>query len=459
MHKLLLLGLNHSTAPLEVREKLAFNAESQKAALADFTAQFKDCEIVLLSTCNRVELYVAKRDAHWPDVEQVLEFVARVRNVSTSEITSHMYRKMDRQVVEHLFTVAASLDSMVLGETQILGQVREAYDIAREMNTAGPSLNPLFQKAVAVGKQVMSETSIGTGRLSVASVAVDYARQIFDHFDDKTVLNIGAGEMAQQVLKNFTDLKPGRLIVCNRDLQKALNLAAEFNGEPASLDNLDDHLIAADIVVTSTGSTQAIITRARFEKLLKARRYRPIFIIDIALPRDVEASVEQLQGVYLYNLDHLQQAVSSTQTQRKGAVDDAAKIVTAQVQEYFSWHRQRQMGPLIDNLYKRYHSLAQTELNRAMTKLPNISESEKSHLEDLARRIVNKLLHDPIRMLKHTDTHHGSNSAYVHAMEKLFGLEHADDATPVPENGSSPAPAPTSPTPSESSATSSEIKE
>ena len=421
MHKLLMLGLNHATAPLAVREKLAFNVESQKAALTEFSRQFTDCEIVLLSTCNRVELYIGKRDAQSPDGDQVLEFLAKVRNVAASEIDSHIYRKMDRQVVEHLFTVSSSLDSMVLGETQILGQVREAYDVAREMNTVGSSLNPLFQKAVAVGKQVMSETSIGGGRLSVASVAVDYARQIFDHFNDKTVLSIGAGEMAQQVLKNFADLKLGRLIVANRDLTKAQTLASEFNGEAASLEKLDEHLIAADIVVTSTGSTVPIITRARFESLLKPRRYRPIFIIDIALPRDVEASVEQLKNVYLYNLDHLQQAVSATQTQRKGAVEDASKIVAAQVQEYLSWHRQRQMGPLIDDLYKRYHGIAQAELNRALTKLPNISEAEKSHLEDLARRIVNKLLHDPIRMLKHSE--HGGNPAYTHAMEKLFGLD------------------------------------
>jgi glutamyl-tRNA reductase len=427
MHRLVLLGLNHSTAPLAVREKLAFDAAQQRAALQAFREKFPGSEAVLLSTCNRVELYVATAAVNSPTADELLAFLAALRGVDATQFQEHLYRKSDRGVIGHLFTVAASLDSMVLGESQILGQVREAYDLARDTQLAGALLNPLFQRALAVGKQVMTETSIGSGRLSVASVAVDYAKRIFDHFDDKTVLNIGAGEMANLVLRNFADLKLGKLLLCNRDPAKAVKLAEEFGGEAAAFERLDDHLIAADIVVTSTGAGEPIITRARFEKLLRPRRYKPIFIIDIALPRDVEPSIEKLENVYLYNLDHLQQVVSATQSQRTESVDAARKIVVDQIHEFLSWHRQRQLGPLIDALYQRYHGVAQEELARTLNKLPNIDDAEKAHLEELARRIVNKLLHDPIRMLRHSDPQHGPPAQYMHAMEKLFGLESPDD--------------------------------
>jgi glutamyl-tRNA reductase len=427
MHRLVLLGLNHATAPLGVRERLAFNAAQQREVLEAFKARFAGCEAVLLSTCNRVELYASTVEINSPGAEEILGFLAGMRGLTAEEFRRHVYQKSGRAAIAHLFAVASSLDSMVLGASQILGQVREAYDCARELNTAGAVLNPLLQRAIAVGKQVMSETSIGGGRLSIASVAVDYARRIFDHFNDKTILNIGAGKMATLVLRNFADLKVGRLLLCNRDAGKAQKLAQDFGGEAAAFERLDEHLVAADIVVTSTGASEPIITRARFERLLKRRRYKPVFVIDIAMPRDVEPSVEELENVYLYNLDHLQQVVSQTQSQRKEAVDAARKIVEEQVGQFLAWHRQREMGPLIDGLYRRYHGLAQEELARTLNKLANISESERAHLEELTRRIVNKLLHDPLRMLRQSDQQHGAAGPYLHALEKLFGLEAGEE--------------------------------
>jgi glutamyl-tRNA reductase len=432
MHRLVLLGLNHSTAPLAVRERFALSLEQRRAAIEVFKARFAGSEIVLLSTCNRVELYAGTAAVHSPSAEELLDFLCGACAVPGEKaFRQHLYHKSDRGVVSHLFTVASSLDSMVLGESQILGQVREAYDGAREQSAVGPLLNPLFQRAIAVGKQVMSETSIGGGRLSVASVAVDYARRIFDHFDDKTVLTIGAGKMATLVLRHFAELRPGRLLLCNRDAAKATKLATEFGGQPAPFEQLDEHLVEADVVVTSTGSSQPIITRASFEKLLKRRRYKPLFVIDIALPRDVEQSVEELENVYLYNLDHLQQVVSQTQSQRTDAIEAAQRIVADQVNDFLTWHRQRELGPLIDALYKRYHALAQEELARTLHKLGNVGEAEKAHLEDFARRLVNKLLHDPMRMLRHSDPQHGGGAAatqYLHALEKLFGLEGAGES-------------------------------
>jgi glutamyl-tRNA reductase len=422
MDRLLLLGLNHTTAPLEVRERLVFDAPRRDDAMARFRQRFEGCELVLLSTCNRVELYTARALHGRPRTEDVIEFLADYQGLSPAEFAPHLYHKADREVIDHLFHVASSLDSMVLGETQILGQVREAYEAAKALSTAGPILNPLFQRAIAVGKEVMHETSLAEGRLSVASVAVDYARGIFDHFDDKTVLCIGAGKMAALVLQHFARLKPGRLLVCNRDPAKAHALATRFGAQQVAFETLPDHLVAADIILSSTGSAHPIITRQQFEGLLKRRRYRPMFLIDIAVPRDVEPAVGEIQSVYLYNLDDLQQVVSQTQSQRTGAVDSARAIVARHIESFISWHRQRELGPAIHKLYARYHAIAQGELARTLNKLPSVTESEKAHLEDLARRIVNKLLHDPVQTLRHADADHAAAVPYLHALEKLFQL-------------------------------------
>jgi glutamyl-tRNA reductase len=431
MQRLLLLGLNHATAPLQVREKLAFNPATRDSAVDALRARFPQAEVTLLSTCNRVELYVARETHGHPRAEQMVEFLAEFHKLAPATFSEHLYQKTDKEVISHLFHVASSLDSMVLGETQILGQVREAYDAARERGATGAFLNPLFQRAIAVGKEVLSATSISEGRVSVASVAVDYARRIFDSFSDKVVLSIGAGKMASLVLQSFAQLKPKRLLVCNRNPDKAAELARKFGGEAVPYERLNDHLVAADIVVSSTGASLPIITAHQVGALRKAMRYRPIFLIDIALPRDIEAAVGELEGVYLYNIDDLQQVVAGTMEQRQDAVTAARAIIDRQIDGFVSWHRAREMGPMIDRLSRRYHQLAAEELTRTMNKMPHIGEAEKSHLQELTRRIVNKLLHDPITMLRKSEGVHGTTSQYLHALEQLFQL--TDPNAPDPE--------------------------
>jgi glutamyl-tRNA reductase len=434
MQRLLLLGLNHTTAPLEVREKLAFNATQRDAALAAFIGRFPGCEAVLLSTCNRVELYISRATHGHPREEEMVAFLADFHQTPAPAFQEHLYYKANRDVVSHLFTVTSSLDSMVLGETQILGQVRDAYDAACKATASAKMLNPLFQRAIAVGKQVMHETTLNEGRLSVASVAVDYAKNIFEHFGDKTVLSIGAGKMSQLVLRHFKQLAPGQMLICNRDPEKAHALAEKFNGRAVPYENLAEHLVAADIVVTSTGAPHPIITRTLFDGLRRQRRNRRLFLIDIAVPRDVEAAVGKIDNVFLYNLDDLQQVVTQNQSQRQEAVAAARAIVDRHVEEFALAHRQRAMGPAIARLFARSHQVAQDELARTLNKLPNIGAAEKSHLEDLARRIVNKLLHDPVHVLRHSDSLHTPASQYLHALEKLFRLEEGDG-----ENGTGAA--------------------
>jgi glutamyl-tRNA reductase len=424
MQRLCLLGLNHVTAPLEVREKLVFDADQSRAAISAFRAQFPDSEIVLLSTCNRVELYTTRPpgdQAPWD--ARLTHWLAEHRQVSGDLFASCLYQKTADAAMEHLFAVAASLDSMVLGETQILGQVKTAYETSRQLGAAGPVLHPLFQRAAAVGKQVLSQTPLAEGRVSVASVAVDCARRIFDTFTDKTVLSIGAGKMSTLVLANLAGLHPRRLIICNRDPAKAAALADRFQGEAADLDHLADHLVAADIVVSGTGSATPLITRATFDAVMPRRKYKPVFLIDIALPRDVEASVGKMDNVYLYNLDDLQQTVAATHGQRKGAMDAARKIVAQHAREFILAERTRELGPAIDKLYRRYHALAQEELAQTLSTFTNVGPEQKAELQDLVRRLVNKVLHDPVRTLRQSDALHGPTSQYLHALEMLFQLK------------------------------------
>lgn len=423
MQRVAVLGLNHATAPLALRERLAFSAEQRCQAISRFRQSFPQAEVVLLSTCNRVELYTAGDERALPDVAEAANFLAGFHGLAATEFLKHWYHKTDDEAVQHLFNVAASLDSMVLGETQIIGQVRDAYETSCGLDSAGPMLHPLFQRAVSVGKLVMNQTALGQGRLSIASAAVDYAKSIFEHFTDKTVLSIGAGKMAGLVVARFNELHPRRLIVCNRDPSRALALAGQFNAESADFDCLASHLAQADIVVTSTGSPIPIITREMFQPVLKLRRYRPVFIIDIALPRDVEESVGQLENVYLYNIDDLQQVVSQTQSQRTGEIDAAKQLISQAVEEFTAWQRTRELGPVIEQLYARYHTLAQDELARMINRLPNVSEEEQAHLEELVRRIVNKILHDPVQQLKSAGNSHAPATQYLHAMNKLFRLD------------------------------------
>ncbi len=427
MHRLLLLGLNHTTAPLEVREQWALTADRQRQAILAFRERFPDAEAVLLSTCNRVELYSARATHGRPTTDEMLSFLAEFQQLRADAFRPHLYEKTDRDVVEHLFSVTSSLDSMVLGETQILGQVRGAYELSAKLSGAGTMLNPLFQRAIAVGKHVMADTALAEGRLSVASVAVDHAKQIFETFEDKTLLCIGAGEMAEAVLQNFASLQPGKLLNCNRDGTKAAALADRFNGMAVPFEKLSEHLVAADIVISSTGSTLPIITKKQFETLRRQRRGRPIVLIDIAVPRDIESGVGKLDNVYLYNVDDLQQVVAGTLAHRREAIDAAKLIVNQSVEEFLIWNRTREMGPIIDQLFKRSHELAREELERTLGKLPNVTDDEKHHLEDLTRRIVNKLLHDPVKTLRESNTSHGMPGGYAHALQKLFHLAEGNE--------------------------------
>jgi len=430
MRRLLLLGLNHATAPLAIREKCAFTPARRNEALRAFKAKFDSAEFAIVSTCNRVELYTARPVHSHPRAEELVDFLCAFHGLDAEHLRPHLYQKMNRDVAEHLFSVAASLDSMVVGETQILGQVREAYDAATLAGTLGMLLHPLFQRAIAAAREAHAQTRLTEGRRSIASIAVDYARRIFEHFQDKTVLNIGAGKMSNLVLQHLSSLGIGRLVVLNRDFAKAQELAAKFNGAAAPFEQLAEQLARADIVVSGTASPLPIITRPLFEEVMRQRRYRPAFLIDIALPRDIESAVGEIDNTYLYNIDDLQAVVAATSTTREAAVEEARKILARHVEEFITWHRTREAGPLIERLYSRSHELARDEVARTINKIPDLTEAERQHLDDLARRIVNKLLNNPVQAIREGDPSAGTNP-YLPALVKLFKLEEQlDDRRP-----------------------------
>ena len=420
MQRLLLVGLSHATAPLAVREKCAFTPQQREAALADLRQKFPEAEAVLVSTCNRVELYVARPVHGRPKTEEMVQFISEFHGIAESELRPHLYDYSKREVVDHLFAVTASLDSLVVGETQILSQVREAYEASKTLGLAGNVLHPMFQRAIAAAREAVTETRLAEGRRSVASIAVDYARQIFESFSDKTVLSIGAGKMSTLVLKHLSDLHIRKLVVLNRDITKAQALAEQFGGTAASTDAMVEHLAEADIVVTGTASPMPIITAEIFQQVMKKRRWRPSFLIDIALPRDVEEAVGKLDNVYLYNIDDLQQVASATDSARAEAVQHARKIVQDHVEEFIAWNRARELGPLIEQLFAKSHAMAQDEVIRTINKLPDMSEPEKQHLSELARRIVNKLLHNPVQAVREADAE--GATPYMRALVKLFKL-------------------------------------
>ena len=421
MERLSLLGLNHVSAPLEVRERLAFDADQTQAAIAMLRQTFDTSEFVLLSTCNRVEIY-STRPEHGPLstpaawTRRLTRWLADFHQVPADSFASCLYTRSSEQVMEHLFVVAASLDSLVLGETQIAGQIKAAYEISRQLGAAGRVIHPLFQRAMALGKQVASQTGLCEGRASIASVAVNRAQAAFNTLAGKTVLCIGAGKMCALMLENLAALHPHKLLICNRDPKKAADLAARFKGNAIDLKNLPDHLPAADLVITGTASLTPIVTRTMLEDSMKHRPHRALVVIDICLPRNVEASAGELPNVTLHNLDGLLDTVQATLTHRQKAVGEAHALVAEHMRQFLIAERARRMGPAIDSLYQKYHNAAQETL----AKLTEIAPDEKARLQEQLRRKVNKALHEPVRKLRQSDSECPFQDLSLHEVEKLL---------------------------------------
>jgi glutamyl-tRNA reductase len=436
--KLLLVGCNYQTAAVEVREKLAFDGDKLPAALRELESRY-GCEAAILSTCNRVELYIARaHDQPLPDAGVIAEFIGEVHHTACGlanennqiakpqapQTAEHcLYHQDNTAAVRHLFRVASSLDSLVVGEGQIAGQVKRAYELAQQHGTVGPILHVLFQHANVVAKRVRTETGITRGHVSVSSVAVDYVRQVFDHFDEKTILVIGAGKMGALTLRHLQDLEPKQILVTNRSPEKALEVALGCGGRAMAWEQLDDALVQADIVLSTTGATEPIMPRRRFNDILSRRSGRTIVILDIAVPRDFDPNIHDGDRACLFNIDDLQRIREQTLKERQKHIAPAEAIVEEEVKRFQSDWVRRRNGPIIAQLTQEFEVRRKAIVAQLMAKLNGrLSPEDKAYIEGAFRLLQNQFLHGPISALAE-EAHESGRHTLLEALKKMFRLE------------------------------------
>ncbi|PHV12660.1 glutamyl-tRNA reductase [Chitinimonas sp. BJB300] len=408
------LGLNYETAPISVREKLAFAQHELGPAVAELVAIHGIGEAAIISTCNRTELYATVKDE-----TSLLSWLAKSRQLKSEEITPYLYRLPDRDAVRHVFRVAAGLDSMVLGETQILGQLKDAVREAQEAGGLGSSLNGLFQKAFSVAKEVRTDTAIGANSISMAAAAVKLAERLFPDIADLHVLFIGAGEMIELCATHFAARKPRRMTVANRTLERGQTLASRIGGDAFTLIELPNRLPQYDIVITSTASQLPILGLGAIERAIKVRKHRPIFMVDLAVPRDVENEVGALPDVYLYTVDDLAEVIRQGREERQQAVVEADVIIERHTEEFMQWLDNRALVPTIRALKDQAERLRRHELVRA-SKLLAKGENPAAVLESLSLSLSKKFLHAPLAALNQADA--GQHGDLINAVRQLYHL-------------------------------------
>jgi glutamyl-tRNA reductase len=430
---LLVLGINHQSAPIEVREKLAILERELPRALSALTALPEVREGALLSTCNRTEAYAVAAPEAGPLEDVLADFLAGWHDLSRREFDGHLYCYRAGAAANHLFSVASGLDSMILGEPDIQRQVKTALEEAQAARTVGTRLNRLFQDALVTGKRARTETGIARGTFSVGAAAVKLASQIFgETLAGHTVLVLGAGKMSEVTARHLQAAGAPAVLVANRTYEKAVALAGQFGGSARRFDDLPQLLTVADIVVCSTAAPHPIVTRALMQDVMRARRGRPLYLVDIAVPRDVEAGVGKIDNAYLYNIDDLQELVVGARHTRAGEVARARVIVEASVAEYLRWERSLDVAPLVIAVRQKLDSVRLAELARLRTRLPDLSEKDWRTVEAALSSLTNKIAHPATIAIKAApETEDGA--ATLDAIRRAFGLE--EKGPPAPNNG------------------------
>lgn len=419
---LVVTGLNHRTSELALRERMAFPDETLPKALLALHEQIEDAGVVILSTCNRSEVYVNHMGEPNYLHHEIREFLSAWHGIPEGEFGPSLYEYEGKDTVGHLFRVSSSLDSLVVGEQQILGQVHDAYLLAHQEQCTDKVMNALFQRAFSVAKKVRSQTNISAGRVSVSSVAVDLAVSIFMDLSGETVLVIGSGEMSELTLRHLVEQGVGKVMVANRSLEKAEALAREFNGEAVTLDAIESRLHEADIVISSTGAPGVVLHADQMQWALKRRGQKPMFVIDIAVPRDVDAAANELDNVYLYTIDDLQEVADRNLEARREEIDRCLELVDAGVDTFWKWLRGLAAEPTIVSLSKELHQVRERELEKTLAHLPDLSEEQREEIEYLTKRIVNNILQRPLAQLKQ-EVHEEEHTSVLQAVRRLFGLK------------------------------------
>ena len=418
--QLLLLGLNHNSAPVEVREQLALSPSRLPLALRGLREQCGAREAAILSTCNRAEIYaIGNAEA----ASRIEKFLSEFHHISARGLHNHLYHSSGSEGARHLFRVASGVDSLVLGESQILGQVKTALESARQSGTVSGVLDELFRRAISCGKRAREETQIGRGALSVGSAAVELARQILGPLQGHTVLILGAGKMSALTAQHLVASGAKRVIVSNRTRERAEELASLFEETETQVANWNEfpqHLIDADIVIASTRAPHFVLNADTVATAMKARRQRPLFLVDIAVPRDIDPKAHELDNVYLYDIDDLQGVVAGNRVQREGELVRVETIVEDEVGNWERWYRARDAQPVMAGLARRAGEIRDREVESALAQLPNLSAKEQEIVRVLAKQVASKIIHAPLRHLREAGE---EGSPDVDALRRAFALE------------------------------------
>jgi glutamyl-tRNA reductase len=404
---ILLIGLNYRTAPVEVREKLAFSREGAAGALLLFRRKFPDAEVAILSTCNRVELLVSG-DEETVTQERVVAFLSHARDVAVEAFGPYLYYRKDGQAVRHFFRVIGGLDSMVVGESQIVSQIKQAYELATTHETAGAVLHRLFHHAFGVSKRVRSETTIADGKTSMPSVAVDCVRETLPDFASRRILIVGAGEMARLTAEYLREANATDFVVTTRTLINAKALAEICHGTAVPFSELDEQIACADVVITATNSPVALLTRQRVRAARKACDPKPLALVDLSVPRNIDPDVRDLPGVQLYDVDALGKILEDNQRQRLAQLESCEQIVEEEVAAFEKWAAESKVRPLIEQMYQDVRALAEIEVRSFMHRCPDLTESQKEAVSQLADRLVGKLMHPCVCAVRQQNRFDGS---------------------------------------------------
>ncbi|MBI5191765.1 MAG: glutamyl-tRNA reductase [Nitrospirae bacterium] len=421
---IIVVGLSHKTASVEVREKLSFPEAKLPDALACLGRVDSVNENVILSTCNRVETYAAVKDVE-RGIERVKDFYLEYHGLSDAKYRDSLYAYHGREAIRHSFRVAASLDSMVVGEPQILGQLKDAFDHALTNKTSGLVMNRLMKKSISVAKRIRTETKIAESAVSISFAAVELARKIFGNLDGKSCMLVGAGEMAELAAKHLVNNGVKSVLVANRTYENAVKLAEEFDGRAVRYEDLVPELVHADIVIASTGAAHYILTQKDLAKVIRDRKNRPVFLIDIAVPRNLDPDINKIDNVYLYDIDDLQTVVASNIKERQKEAELAEEIIEDEIDTFLAWFNSIDVVPTIVALRDHAESIRQAELEKSLSKMGDLSEKQKKQIEGLTQAIVNKLLHTPQIVLKQSASD-PEGSAYIQSARVLFGLSEPD---------------------------------
>jgi len=421
MARIVLIGLNHKTAPIEIREKFAVVCLDTSGPLERLAQLRVLKEAFYISTCNRMEVLFTTSTLD-EGIGAVVGLLAEIYGRTSAALKPYLYTYIDQEAVKHLFRVGCSLDSMVVGEPQILGQVKDAYRQATEAKTSGVILNRLLHKSFSVAKKVRTETRIGSSAVSISYAAVELAKKIFQDLKGKIALLIGAGEMAELAAEHLLSNGVERIVVANRTLERALALAKRFRGTTVSWEELAEELRRVDIIISSTGSPELILSAEQVKQRMRARRNRPLFFIDIAVPRDIDPDINRIDNVYLYNIDDLQGIVEINRADRLKEAARAEHIISAEALKFDGWLRTLEVVPTIVSLREKAEQIQKAEMRKTLSQLNSLSAEEIEAIQVLTQSVANKLLHDPILFLKRTSTRERKD-LYLDVTRKLFHLD------------------------------------